>query len=109
MFDDLVKIRFSNEKCHEKILNSMLHNAEIKNETFYIFYLLHAFVIICRSFLMKNYAWFGHWKKECQFSNKHASMIKFHYLYNETRIFCYNSFNKYILKHKNILPCVIFF
>lgn len=60
MFDDLVKIRFSNEKCHEKILNSMLHNAEIKNETFYIFYLLHAFVIICRSFLMKNYAWFGH-------------------------------------------------
>lgn len=43
-----------------KILNSMLHNAEIKNETFYIFYLLHAFVIICRSFLMKNYAWFGH-------------------------------------------------
>ena len=43
-----------------KILNSMLHNAEIKNETFYIFYLLHAFVIICRRFLMKNYAWFGH-------------------------------------------------
>ena len=43
-----------------KIFNSMLHNAEIKNETFYIFYLLHAFVIICRSFLMKNYAWFGH-------------------------------------------------
>ena len=57
MFDELVKVKFSNRKCHEKVLKSVIDdNNKIKNETIDIFRFSTDCLTVCKRLLFQSFA-----------------------------------------------------
>ena len=105
MFDELVKVKFSNRKCHEKVLKSVIDdNNKIKNETIDIFRFSTDFcVTVCKRLLLQNFAWFGcRVRCEC-LHNDDAGLIKM-YFNGKYRIFYNHCLKKYVVKYKHIFP-----
>ena len=67
MFDELVKIRFLHEKCHEKYwVLQYTTIKKIQNGVFYIFrYSVNSCLIAYDNFLTRNFACFGKHKRRC--------------------------------------------